>query len=104
VKVARSVPALWAGAGSFGCNPMKDKKYELTDKQINKSFEGTNFGGADRRTLLAMGVLKRVAGYKDGSTLTAIMKELELTTGLDNPTMKGKRFCCDFFYRRCGRG
>jgi Lar family restriction alleviation protein len=78
----------------------KQNQYELSTEQISAAFENTSFGTNDYRTLLAEGVLKRIAGYHCGHTLTQIMMELGLTTSQNSATKRGKRFCCEHFYRR----
>lgn len=70
----------------------------ITDAEIDAAFEGTNFGGANRRKLLEQGVLKRLTGYHCGHTLTMILRGLGLTTVNDTVTKKGKRFAIGAFY------
>ncbi len=70
----------------------------ITDEEITKAFEGTNFGAANHRKLLEQGVLKRLTGYSCGWTLTMIMRSLGLTTEKDNVTKKGKVFVMGAFY------
>lgn len=75
------------------------ERSKITDQEIEASFAGTNFGGCDRRELLAQGVLKRNCGYSCGSTLTQILRELKLITSNDTVTKRGKELLMDAFYR-----
>ena len=61
----------------------------VTDEEIKKAFDGTNFGGADFRQLLNTSVLKKLVGYHCGHTITEIMKELGLIGKTEKPTKKG---------------
>lgn len=79
---------------------MRGKPPIVTDGEIDMVFHGTNFGSADKRKLLETGILKRLCGFRNGSTLTRIMYEMRLTTKNDNPTKRGKDLCMDAFYRR----
>ena len=63
----------------------------LTDEEIEKAFEGTNFGTRKFRPLLEQGVLKVNAGFRTGHTLQCIMKELGLM-GKSKILKKGNRF------------
>lgn len=76
----------------------------ISDQEIAAAFEGTNFGGADHRKLLEQGVLKRLAGYHCGHTLTMIMRRLGLTTAKDTVTKKGKLFVMSAFYSQVHSG
>ncbi len=64
----------------------------ISDDEIKDVFEGTNFGNRDPRKLLEQGVLKNIAHYRSGHTLTMIMKWLGLLTEKGNVTKKGRRF------------
>jgi len=79
---------------------MRGRIIKVDDNEIERSFHGTNFGAADKRKLLETGILKRLCGYSNGSTLKRIMYEMGLTTKADNPTKRGKDLCMDAFYRR----
>ena len=61
----------------------------VTDEEIKKAFDGTNFGRADFRQLLNTSVLKKLVGYHCGHTITEIMKELGLIGKTEKPTKKG---------------
>jgi hypothetical protein len=61
----------------------------VTDEEITKAFEGTNFGRTDFRQLLNTSVLKKLVGYHCGHTITVIMKELGLIGRTEKPTKKG---------------
>lgn len=70
----------------------------LTPEEIAKAFEGTNFGRTDYTTLLEQGVLKTIAGYSSGHTLTTIMRELGLVTPKGYITRKGRALLFHAFY------
>ena len=70
----------------------------ISDEEIEKAFNGCNFGGCDPRQLLEQGVLKRLTDYGCGWTLTQIMRKLGLTTPKDRVTKKGKSFAMNAFY------
>lgn len=61
----------------------------VTDEDIDKAFEGTNFGTKDYRTLLNYSVLKKLVGYHCGWTITCIMKELKLIGKTGKVTKRG---------------
>jgi len=61
----------------------------VTDEEITKAFEGTNFGRSDFRELVNTSVLKKLVGYHCGYTITEIMKELGLIGKTEKPTKKG---------------
>lgn len=61
----------------------------VTDEEITKAFEGTNFGRTDFRQLLNTSVLNKLVGYHCGHTITEIMKELGLIGKTEKPTKKG---------------
>ena len=71
----------------------------LSDKEISAAFTNTNFGNRSHRKLLEQGVLKQLAGYRSGSTLTAIIINLKLISKKNkNVLSKGKRFLMESFY------
>jgi hypothetical protein len=74
------------------------KKANIYDVEIDTAFKGTDFGSANKLKLLEQGVLKRIAGYHCGHTLTQIMIELGLITKKRNVTRKGKEFLFTAFY------
>ncbi len=66
---------------------------EVTDAEIASAFEGTDFGSADHRKLLARSVLKVALKYHCGWTITQIMKRMCLTTEGGKVTDRGRAFC-----------
>lgn len=84
-KAARA--ALTQGAGA--AEP--DSREVVSDDDLEQAFRNTNFGGADHRTLLHVGVLKKACGYHCGHTITTIMAELGLIGIGGVPTKKGRR-------------
>ena len=66
---------------------------EVTDAEIASAFEGTDFGSADHRMLLARSVLKVALKYHCGWTITQIMKRMGLTTEGGKVTDRGRAFC-----------
>ena len=70
------------------------KEVELvTDADIARAFEGTNFGRSDHKHLLALSVLKKALRYHCGHTITQIMVRMGLTTEKGRVTPKGRFFC-----------
>lgn len=67
----------------------------VSDAEITKAFEGTNFGAANHRDLLALSVLKVALKYHCGSTITGIMVRMGLTTERGKVTERGRQFCYD---------
>ena len=49
-----------------------------TKEEIEKQFEGTNFGRTDFEVLVKQGLLKTVCGYYNGYTLRQILHRLGL--------------------------
>jgi hypothetical protein len=80
--------------------PPRTESGIVTDEEIKAAFANTNFGTDEHRKLLEQGVLKRVAGYISGYTLTMILRELGLTDKADRLTRKGKMFCFNAFYKQ----
>jgi len=77
---------------------------ELTEKEIEELFAGTNFGGSEktdigRRGLMSECVLKRAAGYHDGGTITGICEDAGLLTGTYRPYKAGIRWAFDQLYK-----
>lgn len=50
----------------------------VSESDLASAFSGTDFGGADHRQLIEVGVLKKAAGYCCGHTLTEVMIGLGL--------------------------
>lgn len=61
----------------------------ITDEEIEKAFNGTNFGRTDYRELLNVSVLKKSVGYHCGHTITCIMHDLKLIGKTGKVTKKG---------------
>jgi len=76
---------------------MKNKYPRIEDKEIEKAFENTNFGPNDNRKLAAQGLLKQLAGWRSGYTLTCIMKELGFVNRNGDISKKGKMFLYEEF-------
>lgn len=74
-------------------------KTNVTDEDIEIAFRNTDFGGANHRSLLEQGVLKKTVGYHSGWTLTQIMIKIGLTTEKGNITKKGRDFMFEAFYK-----
>ncbi|TXH13247.1 MAG: hypothetical protein E6R03_11655 [Hyphomicrobiaceae bacterium] len=70
---------------------------EITTNELTVAFRCTNFGTADHRKLLAHSVLKVLAGYECGSTITVIMRNLDLITKSGTVTAKGRMFLWKHF-------
>ena len=50
----------------------------IPDLELEDTFKGTDFGGADHRKLLETSVLKKAMGYHCGHTITTIMQDMGL--------------------------
>jgi len=61
----------------------KDKVMKIeeivSDEEMNKSFENTNFGDRQPRVMIKDGINKVVQGYATGYTIECILIELGLT-------------------------
>lgn len=66
---------------------------EVTDEEIAKAFEGSNFGNRKPRDVLALSVLKVALCYHCGYTITEIMNRMGLTTPKGRVTERGRLFC-----------
>lgn len=65
----------------------------FSKSELDEAFGNANFGGVDRVELLKESVLKQLAGYRCGRTITDIMVELRLIGKKTRvPTKRGKRF------------
>jgi len=64
----------------------------VTDKQLNKAFQGTNFGKRTPRELIRNGILKHTCGYYTGHTIECVLKEIGLLTEKGKPTKIGKEY------------
>lgn len=70
----------------------------VTDDDISRVFQNTNFGRSDYRVLLANSVMKKLIGFHCGHTITQIMIELKLISkGTEAVTVKGRRFLAQSF-------
>lgn len=73
----------------------------ITDEQMEKAFNCTNFGpGGDtmegKKKMVAMAVMKLVAGYRTGHTMACILTELKMTTkNYGMPKKKARRWAYD---------
>lgn len=68
----------------------------LRRDQLEAAFKGTHFGpegetDEGRAGLVERGVLEIIAGYRTGSTLYGILKQLRLITDKGNVTLYGKK-------------
>lgn len=61
----------------------------ITDKELAKVFEGTNFGYRRPRDVIRNAVFKTMCGYWNGNTSHNIIKHLGLITPKDNISKKG---------------
>lgn len=73
------------------------KVIDLSNDEIEALFKGTNFGGQERtnegrRNLMVECVLKKAAGYGEGSTIRGICKEAGLLTKRGNSNKAGVRW------------
>ncbi|MCP4761431.1 MAG: hypothetical protein GY870_06590 [archaeon] len=80
------------------------KNSSLTDKEIEKAFEGTDFGNRPHIELLKNGVLKRCGGYYNGHTLTRIMQDLKLINKKGKVLQRGLLFLFDSFFNGKNEG
>lgn len=62
----------------------------VSDAEINKAFENTNFGTTNYREILHIAVLKKACGHHCGHTITTIMKELKLIGSDGLPIKRGR--------------
>lgn len=69
----------------------------VSDDEIKRAFEGTNFGEVDHRKHLEQSVLKRLVEYGCGYTITRIMLRLGLINEREQVTEKGRRFLFSSF-------
>lgn len=66
-----------------------DSSSVVSDEDIARAFEGTNFGTDKHRDLLHVGVLKKACQYHCGHTITTIMRDLGLIRTTGALTKKG---------------
>ena len=66
-----------------------DSSSIVSDEDIVRAFEGTNFGTDNHRELLHVGVLKKACQYHCGHTITTIMRDLGLIRTTGALTKKG---------------
>lgn len=69
---------------------MADTTKVVSERELEVAFLGTNFGGADHRQLIEIGVLKKAAGCHCGHTLTRIMINLKLIGTRGNVLKRGR--------------
>ncbi|MFY2599417.1 hypothetical protein ACOTHJ_21415 [Achromobacter xylosoxidans] len=69
---------------------MADTTKVVSEHDLEIAFLGTNFGGADHRKLIEIGVLKKACGYCCGHTLTQIMIRLKLIGTRGNLLKRGR--------------
>lgn len=71
---------------------------KVTKEEVNKAFEGTNFGEfADYFEILVEGVVNKAAGYHVGYTLETIMRKMGLIGKNQLPTSRGRQFMRDTY-------
>lgn len=68
----------------------------ITDEQIEKAFEDTDFGPMenpieDRKKLLTKAIFKLVAEYSNGHTMSCILLELGMVKNLNGGPLKAAR-------------
>ena len=73
--------------------PVRRPVERVTDADIARAFDGTDFGRTDHKHLLALSVLKKALNYHCGHTVTQIMVQMGLTTEKGRVTEKGRLFC-----------
>lgn len=76
----------------------RDVKKIVTDIEMDKEFERTSFGDANRRHLIKWSLMKRVSGWHDGGTITFICQNLKLLGKTHKLTQKGRRYLWAAFY------
>jgi hypothetical protein len=64
----------------------------VSDEELDKAWGNANFGNPDKRTLLKYGLLKCMANYHQGRTMTEILKDLKLANEEGEVTPKGNRY------------
>lgn len=73
----------------------------VSDEMLQYWFEGTNFGcdpsAANRRRLLANGVLKHQAGWHNGHTMQQMIKCHSLVNNRGNINKRGRLFLYEYF-------
>lgn len=69
---------------------MADTTHVVSERELEIAFLGTNFGGADHRKLIEVGVLKKACGYHCGHTLATIMIRMQLV-GTNGTVLKRGR-------------
>lgn len=69
---------------------MKSSEDIVSEQELEIVFLGTNFGGADHRTLLHASVLKKAMGYHCGWTITQIMERMGLVSQTGVVLKRGK--------------
>lgn len=82
---------------------MSDNKELLSivsEEEMLKCFENTNFGDVDKRSLIKECLLKYATGYVDGYTITCICKELKLLTSKNAISKKGKEYLFLSYYQQ----
>ena len=67
-------------------------------EELNNAFKNTTFGGSSEENLVLDGLLKFMAGYSCGSTLTQILQELGLLTQKRNISKKGRLLLFNAFH------
>lgn len=73
--------------------PVRRLVERVTDDDIVRAFDGTNFGRTDHKQLLALSALKVALRYHCGHTVTQIMLRMGLITAKGRVTEKGRLFC-----------
>ena len=72
--------------------------YKLDQAEIDKAFEGTNFGnGFTNKERVYGGLLKAACEYYNGYTMHCILKELGLINEKGDTTAKGRSLLYDYF-------
>lgn len=69
---------------------MRSSEDIVSEHELEIAFLGTDFGGADHRTLLCASVLKKVMGYHCGWTITRIMEQMRLVSPTGNILKRGR--------------
>ncbi|CUJ42176.1 hypothetical protein ACOTC8_30030 [Achromobacter xylosoxidans] len=77
---------------------MADTTKVVSEHDLEIAFLGTNFGAADHRKLIEIGVLKKACGYYCGHTLTQIMIRLKLIGTRGNVLKRGRELLRAAYY------
>lgn len=69
----------------------------VSDKDMEKAFGNSDFGGLPPRSILKFGLLKVVCGFYQGYTSKTILNELNLIDSNYKITTKGREYLWQAF-------